>query len=414
VSLRGHSKGNETYMTIMFNDFTPIQRNRMNTILRTILNHKRITRNKLAKLLHFSPSSIIKYIKTLNEMGLLRETGQMSSAAGRKSTFIEINPNLGLNIAVIFSVSAIKGVLVDFSGHILHEQIFDSHQGISKDEVLEALYHIIDFLNIEAQSRNRKVFGIGIAIGGYLNPTTGISHEFLYAQDWYDVPLRELVENRFHLPCFLVNNANAYAMGDKYYGYGVGVDNFIGVEMDEGIGLGIIMNGDIYLGGNNYSGEFGHNNIQGNTLLCYCGHTGCLETVSSKDYILSECRQGLSKGVYSEITKLHRGSIGDIKIEHVVEAANRGDRFARNIFEQVGEHVGYKLSDVVNVLNPELIIFRGSIIDGNAFLFETIKRVVHNQILKNIASKLEMKYSSIPENIEVKGINSVILMNFFT
>ena len=398
----------------MFKDFTPIQRDRMNTILRTILNHKKITRNKLAKLLRFSPSSIVKYIKTLNEIGLLRETGQKASAAGRKSTYIELNPDRGVNIAVVFSITSIRGVLMDFSGHILAEHILDAYQNIPKDDALELLYRAIDVLFIDARDRNRKIFGIGLAIGGYLDPVRGISHEYLYALDWYDVPLCDLVESRFHLPCFLVNDANAYAMGDKYYGYGVGLNNFISVKMDEGIGLGIVVNGEVYLGENNYSGEFGHNNIRGNTHLCYCGHTGCLETVSSKNFILSECREGLSKGVYSEITKLHRGSIDDIKIEHVVEAANNGDRFARNIFEQVGEHVGYKLSDIVNVLNPKLIIFRGSIIDGNAFLFETIQRVVHNQILRHIATTLKMKYAPASENTDVKGVNSVILMDYFT
>ncbi len=398
----------------MFKDITPIQRDRMNKILRTILKYKKITRSKLAEILRFSPSSIIKYIKTLNEMGLLRETGRKTSAAGRRSTYIELNPERGVNIAVVFGISFIRGVLLDFSGKILTEYVLDAYQNIPKKDVLKKLYQIIEKLINEAGSRNRKIFGIGLAIGGYLDPVKGISHEFLYARDWYDVPLKELVETRFHLPCFLVNDANAYAMGDKYYGLGIGVDNFIDVKIDEGIGLGIVVNGEMYLGGNNYSGEFGHNNITGNNRLCYCGHTGCLETVCSKDFILTECRQGLSKGVYSEIAKLHKGEIEDLKIIHAIEAANNGDRFARNIFEEVGRYIGYKLSDIVNVLNPELIIFRGSIIDGNSFLFDTIQRFVQNQILRHIAVTLEMKYSPEQESIDVRGVNSVILMDYFT
>jgi N-acetylglucosamine repressor len=398
----------------MFNDFTLIQRDRMNAILRTILNYKKITRTQLAKLLRLSPSSIVKYTKTLNEMGFLSETGQKESAVGRKSIYIELNPNRGVNISVVFSITSIKGVLLDFSGHILADYILETYQNIPQKEILHSLYDVIDMMITEGTNRNRKIFGIGLAIGGYLDPVRGVSHEFLYAKDWYDVPLCELVETSHNLPCFLVNDANAFAMGDKHYGKGVGINNFISVVMDGGIGLGIVVNGEVYLGESNYSGEFGHNNIRGNSRLCYCGHTGCLETVSSRDFILSECRDGLSKGVYSEISKLHRGSIDDLRIECVIEAANNGDRFARNIFEQVGEYVGYKLSDIVNALNPGLIIFRGSTIDGNAFLFETIQRVVHNQILRHISKTLKMKYSKTDESIAAKGVNSFILMNYFT
>ncbi len=398
----------------MFKGFTPIQRDRMNTIMRTILNHKRITRNKLAELLRFSPSSIVKYTKTLYEMGLLRETGYEESVAGRKSTYIELNPDRGVNIAVVFNETSIRGVLIDFSGSILAERIHKTHLNIPKDEALKNLYEVVSILVSQANEKDRTIFGIGLAIGGYLDPAKGISHEFLYSSDWYDVPLRDLIESRFQLPCFLVNDANAYVMGDKYYGYGVGVNNFIGIKMDEGIGLGIVVNGEVYLGENDYSGEFGHNNIRENKRLCYCGHTGCLETVSSKDFILSECRKGLKKGVFSEIRKLCHGDIEKLKIEHIIEAGNNGDQFSRNIFKQVGEYIGYKLSDVINVLNPKLIIFRGSVIDGNAFLFETIQRALHTQILRHIASPLEMKYSSTAENIDVKGVNSIILMNYFT
>lgn len=395
-------------------DFTPIQRDRMNTILQTIFKNKKITRDKLAKLLRFSSSSIVKYIKTLIDMGLIRETGQKASSSGRKSTYIELNPNLGVNIAIVFSITSIRGVLVDFSGNILAEKSSLVYKNISKDKALDGLFDVISNLVLEARNKDRKIFGIGIAIGGYLDPLNGISHEYLFAQDWYDVPLCALVDDRFNIPCFLVNDANVYALGDKYYGFGMGVDNFISVKMDEGIGLGIVVNGEIYLGANYYSGEFGHNNIQGNTRLCYCGHTGCLETVCSKDFILNECREGISKGVYSEITKLHGGTLDDIRIEHIIEAANNGDRFARNIFGQVGEYVGYKLSDIVNVLNPGLIIFRGSIIDGNKFLFETIQRVLYNQILRHIAVSLKVQYSSEREDIDVKGVNGFILMNYFT
>jgi predicted NBD/HSP70 family sugar kinase len=95
-------------------------------------------------------------------------------------------------------------------------------------------------------------------------------------------------------------------------------------------------------------------------------------------------------------------------------AANNGDRFARNLFEAVGEALGDKLSDIVNVFNPQLLIFRGQIIDGNKFLFDTVQRIVSNQILRHTADPLKIRYAEKNENIDVKGVNAMILMNYFS
>jgi predicted NBD/HSP70 family sugar kinase len=126
------------------------------------------------------------------------------------------------------------------------------------------------------------------------------------------------------------------------------------------------------------------------------------------------CRQGLQQGVNSEILKYCDNDIDRLHIEHVIAAANNGDRFARNTFEQVGKQVGDKLSDIANVFNPELIILRGPVIDGNRFLFESIERVVMNQSLRHIAKDLTITYSEETTDIRFMGINSMILIEYFT
>ncbi len=391
-----------------------IRRERMNLILKTILSNKKITRGRLAELLGLSQSSIVKYVRYLNDLGLVKETTKTTTTAGRKSVYIAINNGIGVNIAVVFYVSHIRGVLVDLGGAILEEFIEPSYDKIPKNEELAKLEKVISVLLQKSKNLNKKVFGIGLAMGGYLNPSTGVSHDFLYASDWYDVPLKEIVEEKYQVPCFLMNDANAFAMGDKFYGYGLGYNHFLSIKMDEGIGIGIIANGSLYLGANNYAGEFGHNILAGNTNSCYCGHTGCLETVCSKTSILEACKKGLQDGVNTEIVRLRGNSNNGISIEQIITAANNGDRFARNIFETVGEAIGCKLSDIVNFFNPQLIIFRGQIIDGNTFLFETIKRIVSNQVLRYTSSQLELTYAKENENIDVKGVNAMILMNYFT
>jgi predicted NBD/HSP70 family sugar kinase len=398
----------------MFSEYSLIQKQRMNAILKSILKNKRITRNQLANTLKLSISSIAKYIKTLIGVGLVRETEREVSKGGRRSTFIELNPEIGINIAIVLNVSCIKGVLINVVGETVAEYETEVYFGISREQLLTSLFKVLDNLMIEAKKFNKKIFGIGIGLGGYMDPVQGVSHEYLYAKNWYDVPLKQLVEEKYRIPCFLVNDANACALGEKYYGMGVGVDHFLCVLLGEGVGMGIVVNGEIYMGKGYYAGEFGHTHSVQNGQLCFCGHTGCLETVSSMQYILSVGMEGLSQGVNSEVLKYCENDIAGLKIEHMIIAANNGDRFARNVFEQAGRFLGEKLADIANIFNPELIILRGPVIDGNRFLFETIERIVMNLSLRPVAKSMKILYSEERSDIRFMGINSLILIDYFS
>jgi predicted NBD/HSP70 family sugar kinase len=149
-------------------------------------------------------------------------------------------------------------------------------------------------------------------------------------------------------------------------------------------------------------------------LLCYCGHQGCLETICSQQAILSASREGLRQGVNSDIRKHCAGDIECVTIEHVIDAANNGDRFARNIMVRVGDALGAKLADVANLFNPELIVLRGPVIDGNAFLFERISSVAAHESLRPTARALRIEYSAQRTDIRFAGVASAILMDYFT
>lgn len=394
-------------------NLSSIQKTRMRSILKAILDHKRLTRIKLGKILDMSLSSIVKYVKTLIDMEFIRETEEGVSTRGRRSIFLELNPDSGFNIAVALNLTSMEAVLIDVLGEEAARYSVPTYQGIPKGELLGLLDHCIDELLGKAEKLGKKVFGIGIGIGGFIDPIKGISHEYLYANGWYDVPLRKILEEKYGLPCFLVNDSNAIALMEKYYGIGVGVDHFLCVMLGEGIGMGIVVNGEIYMGSSYYAGELGHTHFSDAGQLCYCGHTGCLETISSKQYVINLCRDGLRKVVHSEILKYCEHDLDRLQISHVIKASNNGDRFARNIFNQIGENVGRKLADVANIFNPELIILRGELIDENRVLFESIEREIMNLTLRPVAKSLKVLFSEKHEDTRFRGIGSYIFINYF-
>ncbi|HUJ73999.1 MAG TPA: winged helix-turn-helix domain-containing protein, partial [bacterium] len=143
-------------------DAQGIQRQRMNTILRAVLETPRATRGALSARLGLSPSSIVKYAKVLIDNGLMRETDREESTGGRPSTVLELNPDAGLVVAVVLDATTVHGCLMDVSGRLLVERDAPSRQGISRDELLAVISQLIDPLLAAAREDGRRILGVGI------------------------------------------------------------------------------------------------------------------------------------------------------------------------------------------------------------------------------------------------------------
>lgn len=400
-------------MLLPSHDVSSRRRQNMQTLLKLIHDHRRVTRKTLEQHLGSSSSSVAKYVQELRSMGFVREAGSGVVERGRSPVLLELSPDAGVSVAVVITRAGIKGALVNFSGEIVERCNFEFGDAPDRDLILATMYECIDCLR-SRNNRQQRILGTGIAVAGFLDPDRGISHELLFARRWDSVPLKSLVEERYGTNAFLLNTANASALAEKYYGLGVGADNIVVVILDEGVGMGIIADGELYTGGNRYAGEFGHTRLAGNTAQCYCGHVGCLETVASKEYVLAKCGEALSRNVKSLILRYCNDDPGTMTIEHVIRAASEGDRLARNVFNEVGRTVGGKLADAVNVLDPELVILRGTTVDGNEALYRAIEREVLDSALLPAGKVLGVRFSDERTDSRFLGVHTHILNTYLS
>jgi N-acetylglucosamine repressor len=400
-------------MISVFDTFSRRQRERMDAILELILNMKMVTRARLASSLKMSSSSIVKYLKILIEMGLVRESEKEMATGGRRSVLLELNPEIGLNISLVLDASAVTGALVNPAGDIAAMESAPVRRGIPRDELLDVLFRVAGVLAERAARERKKVFGVGIGLGGLVDMARGVSRKYLFSSGWYEVPLKEMMEKRMGIPCFIVKDVNAFALGEKYFGRGVGVPDFLAVWLGDGIGMGIVANGTLHAGAQSHAGELGHTRRAGADALCYCGHRGCLETVASLGHVLERCREGLSQGMNSELSRQCEGQAEALTVAHVIAAANAGDRLARGVLEEEAHLVGEALADAVTILNPSLVILRGPLIDGNGCLFESIKRILLDGTLQETAAELRVCYAEGHEDIRLKGVCATILREYF-
>ena len=202
---------------------------------------------------------------------------------------------------------------------------------------------------------------IGLGAPGLSNPETGILFTSPNLPGWKDVPLRDIIEKELGRKAFLINDANAAAMGELHFGAGRGARNFIYITVSTGIGGGIINDGKIYMGSTGTAGELGHMVIDDGGPQCNCGNKGCWETLASGTALAREARHRIKEGAATSILKYADGNIEKINAEAIHEAAQAGDKLANELIAQTAYYLGVGLANLINIFNPEVIVIGGGL-----------------------------------------------------
>lgn len=216
--------------------------------------------------------------------------------------------------------------------------------------------------------------GIGIAVAGLINSEEGMVISSPNLPGWKDMPLKERLERELGLETYLINDANAAALGEHRFGAGQGVKNLIFITVSTGIGGGIILGGKLYSGATGMAGEVGHMTISVDGPPCHCGNWGCLESLASGWAVAREARQAILGG--AETSLRARGKLESITAEMVFQAAEKGDALAAEIIQKAASYLGVGLASLVNLFNPNLIIIGGGLSKMGERLFAPAQRVM--------------------------------------
>jgi len=230
-------------------------------------------------------------------------------------------------------------------------------QDVVVKSILESVGRALDQAHIAAAD----LTAIGLGAPGLSNPETGILFTSPNLPGWKDVPLRDIIAKELGKEAFLINDANAAAVGELYFGAGRGARNFIYITVSTGIGGGIIIDGKIYTGPTGTAGELGHMVIDDEGPQCNCGNKGCWETLASGTALSREARHRIKEGAATSILKYAGGNIEKINAEAIHEAAQTGDKLANELIARTAYYLGVGLANLVNIFNPEVIIIGGGL-----------------------------------------------------
>ena len=246
------------------------------------------------------------------------------------------------------------------------------------------------------------IAGVGIGSPGPLDRATGTVIETPNL-GWRNFPLRDLVANAVGLPAELDNDANAATIGEWWVGAGRDVETMVGVTLGTGIGGGIVFGGKVYHGASDVAGEIGHMSIDSTGRKCKCGNYGCLEAYASGPAIAARAIEGLQTGEASVLPDLVDGDLSRITAETVYEGIVAGDPYAREVMRDTAKFLGSGLANLINVLNPEMIVISGGVTRAGDHLLEPLRNEVRRRAFRHAFEACEIVTSELGSMAGVIG-----------
>jgi glucokinase len=280
-------------------------------------------------------------------------------------------------LAIDIGGTKILTALFSTDGRILDRDVRPTLAGEGVDPVVERLFLAIDSLVKRNRMKASQLGAIVIACAGGIDTGRGVVvTPSPNMPGWVDIPLADIVREKFGSNIFLVNDASAAALGEHRYGAGRGVNNLVLITLGTGIGGGIIIDGRLYLGAVGGAGEIGHMAIDANGPKCGCGNTGCLEILASGTAIANDAIRRIHQGEKSILSEMVVGKIESITAEMVGKAARNGDKLSQDVVARAAFYLGISIVNMANIFNPEMIVIGGGMAELGEMIIGPGRRLV--------------------------------------
>lgn len=364
-------------------------------VLNIVRDHGSISRTDIAHAAHLSLATVSGITGELIEQGLIYEHEEGTSTGGRRPILLALNPHAGLVAGAKLTETHVIVALTD-----LNSEVVDQRQlSVGEDKSPEAIVAVLEeaVTGLREAHPHRAVLGMGVGMAGGIERRSGVCR-FSPFLGWRDVPLRSILEKRLGLPVVIENDVNTLTMAEKWFGSGVGLSDFLVITLGRGIGMGMVLNGQLYRGGCGGGGEFGHTTITPDGPQCDCGKRGCLETFASDPAILKRLRSSLGH---------------DVTMEQAVTLARQGDSVALGIFAAAGRTLGTAMADLINIFNPPLLVVGGEGAHTLDLMLEPLEASLRANCFDGFFEDLRLVVEPWGDDAWARGAASLMLEELF-
>jgi len=348
-----------------------------------------------------------KLLAELIDEGMIVEMGYAISTGGRRPLTYAINKDVMYMVSVAMDQFVTRITIMDMENNfVVPVEKFE----LPLPKNPKALLHLTDKIDqviLSSAIPKNKIIGIGIGMPGLVDVHKGINYSFLHSSG---KTITQYIFEKTGVPVFIDNDSSLIALTELKFGAARNKRNAMVVNIGWGIGLGMILNGELFRGSEGFAGEFSHIPLFLNGKLCSCGKSGCLETETSLHVIIENAKEGLRAGRLSKLSSLSNEHFEEA-IETIIAAALEGDQFAVSLFSQAAYNIGKGVAILIHLLNPEIIILsgRGSLA-GNIWK-APIQQAVNEHCIPRLHHNTTIEVSTIGYNAELIGAAALVMEN---
>lgn len=366
-------------------------------VFQIIQSRAPVSRAEIAKMAELPPPTVTSIINDFLRADLVRETdlirpnGDGIAVIGRRPILLTLNQDAAFVIGVKLRQDGFTLTIVNLGGtsvyHIDHRL-----PATSPAEVFSLIHDEIRVAVQKAGIDPSKLIGLGIGLPGLIDHVRGVCR-YSSLLGWSQVDVRASLEALLQVPVYVDNDVNMVTAAEIAYGAGREMSDFLTVTIGQGIGLGIVLRGEIFRGSYGGAGEFGHTKT-GSTLRCECGATGCLEAVVSDVGIASQVSDILDRAVDIDMAR---------------ELAQSGDRTVRDVFERAGVLLGTSIGNLLNLFNPQLVIVTGEGTQAGSLLLDPMRRAVHAAAFGALGQDTQLVVQEWGDEAWARGAASIVV-----
>lgn len=393
-------------------DHTRMRDMNLSLILNTLRTEAPLSRSSLARRTGLNKATVSSIVRELLDRQFVRELGteRTPNDVGRPAINLELDPDAGYIIGAEIGVDFISVLTTNFAVEVVARRYESTLKHYDQQAILDRFLFLVQESYEQLRRQGKRVFGVGLGVPGLVDISAGT---LLIAPNlgWRDVPLRRILREALNVPVYLANEANLAALGESFFGAGGDSTFMLYVSSGVGIGGGIVLNGQLLEGATGFAGEVGHMTVERDGYSCNCGNQGCWETVASQRALFRRVAKGLEAaqqaaqpaGEASLLCEMVEGDLERLTIQHIVEAARQGDAVALNALHETGRWLGIGVASLMNVINPQRVVFGGPLSVAHEFLLPDLKEAVRVRSWDWVWERAEIVLAAHGEDAAVMG-----------
>lgn len=298
--------------------------------------------------------------------------------------------------------------ILNAQGDILGKESIKTESKKGAEDTFNRIWNKTKELAEKLKIKAEDIEAIGLGIPGPVvnNSVVKIAANFSWNNDF---PAKDLMEKVTGKPVKVGNDVKVIALGETLFGAGKGYKNSITIPIGTGIAAGIIIDGKILEGAGGAAGEFGHVVVNKEGYKCGCGLTGCLETYCSATGIVREGRRRLELDKNNALYEVIGGDLEKLEAKHIFDLAKKGDKFSSEIVDFFCEKLAEGVGMLLNIINPEIIIFTGGVARAGEIITDGVKKYLPKYALGMTMENLIFTFGKLEEEAGIKGAAALVM-----